>query len=258
MTDPQTYISSGILELYVSGKLTEAEADEVRLMADKYPEVQAEIIAIEDAIAETAMLFKAKPKKDLLADIMGEIEQKETPISLSQVENKVKVFNYKWLAIAAAIAFLLSLAFNVSQYQQIQQARQKIVSLGEEKEVFAQSLNKVKGEVAILSSPHYQKVPMTGTITSPSSLATIYFNKSEKRIFLNSGNLSIPDESKQFQLWAIINGQPVDAGVFDPTEGLIEIEALEGEIQAFAITLEKKGGSPSPTISQMYVQGALG
>ena len=41
------YIESGILELYVFGKLSDEEIAEVNQMANQYPEVKEEITAIE-------------------------------------------------------------------------------------------------------------------------------------------------------------------------------------------------------------------
>ena len=50
MTNIQEYIDSGILELYVYGKLTEVEIAEVQKMAQQYEQVNEEIIAIEQAL----------------------------------------------------------------------------------------------------------------------------------------------------------------------------------------------------------------
>ena len=47
--DIQDYISSGKLELFVLGDLNETEQQEVLAMAKKYPEIEQEIIAIEEA-----------------------------------------------------------------------------------------------------------------------------------------------------------------------------------------------------------------
>ena len=44
------YIESGILELYVFGKLSDEEIAEVNQMAAQYPEVREEIKAIESAV----------------------------------------------------------------------------------------------------------------------------------------------------------------------------------------------------------------
>ena len=46
------YIESGILELYVFGKLSDAENDEVQQMMSDYPAVKQEVIAIENAVVD--------------------------------------------------------------------------------------------------------------------------------------------------------------------------------------------------------------
>ena len=258
MTDPKEYISSGILELYVSGKLSESEADEVRRMADKHPEVQAEILAIEESVAELAPVFRRKPQRDLLAGIMDQIEEEETPVIKLGDESSKAGSNFRWLAIAAAIALLISLAMNVLQYQQIQDAQNQIAALDQEKQVFAEQMEKTNMQLQVISSPLYREITLLGQPKSPSSLATVFYSSNEKRLFLNTGNLSNEDQSKQFQLWAIINGQPVDAGVFDPSEGLIELKGIAENVDAFAVTLEKRGGSPTPTLDMMFVSGAVG
>ena len=48
--DLKEYISSGILELFAAGALTESEVREVEAMAEKYPEVKAELEQIQNAL----------------------------------------------------------------------------------------------------------------------------------------------------------------------------------------------------------------
>jgi anti-sigma-K factor RskA len=61
-------------------------------------------------------------------------------------------------------------------------------------------------------------------------------------------------------LWAMVNGKPVDLGVFDaqnqPKKLLLAMKEV-GDAQAFAVTLEKRGGSASPTMEKMVVLGAV-
>ncbi|MEM8892663.1 MAG: hypothetical protein AAGD28_32080, partial [Bacteroidota bacterium] len=191
MTDPKEYISSGILELYVSGQLSEREADEVRSMADLHPEVQAEILAIEESLAELAPVFKRKPQRDLLAGIMDQIEEEsETPIIKLGEESSKAGPNFRWLAIAAAIALLISLAMNFFQYQQIQDAQNQIAALDQEKQVFAEQIERTNTQLQVISSPLYREITLLGQPKSPSSVATVFYSSNEKRLFLNTGNLS--------------------------------------------------------------------
>ena len=53
--------------------------------------------------------------------------------------------------------------------------------------------------------------------TSPatSNIATVYWDTKSKDVYLIVNNLPEPPSDRQYQLWAIVDGQPVDAGVFD-------------------------------------------
>jgi anti-sigma-K factor RskA len=70
-------------------------------------------------------------------------------------------------------------------------------------------------------------------------------------------NLPAAPTGKQYQLWTIVDGVPVDMGMLDNDfrEKVISMKTAKGNVAAFAITLEKQGGSPSPTLEEMYVLG---
>lgn len=55
MLNPQNFIDSGILELYVLGKTNLIESEEVIMMSNRYSEVFEEIIAIELSLEKYAM-----------------------------------------------------------------------------------------------------------------------------------------------------------------------------------------------------------
>jgi len=61
---------------------------------------------------------------------------------------------------------------------------------------------------------------------------------------------------KQYQLWAIVGGQPVDLGVYQTGAAMQKMKNIEGA-QMFAITIEKAGGSATPTLDQMIVAGPV-
>lgn len=72
--------------------------------------------------------------------------------------------------------------------------------------------------------------------------------------------LPLNDEAHQYQLWALVNGKPVDLGVFDVKADaehiLVKMKEIGGA-QAFAVTLEKRGGVASPTMEQMIAMGGV-
>jgi anti-sigma-K factor RskA len=56
----------------------------------------------------------------------------------------------------------------------------------------------------------------------------------------------------------MVDGKPVDAGMLDMDKGQMVVKMKNTPVaQAFAITLEKKGGSPTPDMNAMYVMGTI-
>ncbi|MGB3617133.1 MAG: anti-sigma factor, partial [Catalinimonas sp.] len=79
------------------------------------------------------------------------------------------------------------------------------------------------------------------------------------RAYLQVVDLPVPPAGKQYQLWGIAGGQPVSMGVFNLPTGGAELQAVAAvpNAQAYAVTLEPTGGSPTPTLDQMYVMGEI-
>ncbi len=68
-----------------------------------------------------------------------------------------------------------------------------------------------------------------------------------------------PPAGKQYQLWALVDGQPRDMGILaleaaDLSLANVPFVAGAG---AFAITIEPLGGSPSPSLDQLVMMGAV-
>lgn len=60
----------------------------------------------------------------------------------------------------------------------------------------------------------------------------------------------------QYQPCAIIDGKPVDAGVFDGNiAGLLKMKNVGKGASTFAVTVEPRGGKSSPSLETMQVLG---
>jgi anti-sigma-K factor RskA len=88
-------------------------------------------------------------------------------------------------------------------------------------------------------------------------MATLFWDTKTKDVYIMPNKLPKVEDDKQYQLWALVDGKPVDAGVLDPRCGSVCKMKNIPAAQAFAITLEKAGGSPTPTLSAMYVMGKV-
>ena len=60
---------------------------------------------------------------------------------------------------------------------------------------------------------------------------------------------------RQYQLWAMVNGKPVDMGIISKDSVFNAMKQVQNAT-AFAITLEPLGGKPAPT-GDMLVLGSV-
>ena len=275
--DLKNYISSGILELYVLGDLNAAQRKEVEANAAKYPEIKAEIEAIEDALESMAQAAAVAPPAGMGLKILDLIDDKSPQASPSStsassayadpVDYSTANNNIAQSAIYKKISFIIGallLGTVIWGYMQTKKSKKYETELTEMTQQFEQLENdcanlKLKAtHFAFLRDANTTPIVMEGTERSPSSSATVFWNKDQKKAYLDTGNMPTVPSDKQYQLWAIVDGKPVDMGVFDPiTDDMIFIEVpFIEEPQAFAVTLEKLGGNPTPTMEEMYVLGS--
>ena len=165
------------------------------------------------------------------------------------------------IAVASAIAAF----YFRSQWKETEQELDQVVAQNQEVasqyETASQRAQQLENDLSVVESPDFQQIALAGTDVSPESSAKVYWNRTSSQVYLNAGNLPAPPNDQQYQLWAIVDDQPVSAGVFDLTaDGPSPLQAMSSNIEnaaAFAITLEPRGGSESPTLEAMYVQGAV-
>ena len=144
--------------------------------------------------------------------------------------------------------------------QQLQLVLAQNQEIASQYETASQRNQRLESDLSVLSSPDYQAIALVGTDVSPESAARVFWNPGAEQLYLSPGNLPEPPADRQYQLWAIVDGNPVSAGVFEVAPDAASLQALSSQItqaSAFAITLEPRGGSPSPTLEAMYVQGAV-
>lgn len=263
------YISSGILESYALGLCSPAEAADVEQMCSVYPEIRTELEAIRASLENYALSYATPPDAGVKAKIFNDIDALEhtsAPFSSNATQQPKITPIWRYLAAASIVLLALSIIGNIVFYGKWKAANEQLIALNNEKNVLAEQLktNQVKLEnmdnsMAVIGNPEMTRVMMKGLPKSPESLAVIYWHKPSSQVYINVKNLPTPSEGKQYQLWAIVDGKPVDAGML-PVEGLSGLMMKMKNFptaQAFAITLEKAGGSASPTMEEMVVMGAI-
>jgi anti-sigma-K factor RskA len=260
------YISSGILEAYLLDEVTPQERLEVQRMVNAHPELKLELSRIEVAIEALAQKAALAPRKEVKEKMLQEIiktSDRKPDDNVIQIKRQHYFWRY---AAAASVAIALGASYLAYEYRQRWQEVNIVLSdlrgqnqrVAEDYNVVNQRLEKIKSDFSVIESTAFHKVVMKGTPTEPTALASVYWNASTEEVFLSIQNLKDISKDNQFQLWAIVNGKPVDAGVFDAGySGLLKMKSVKGA-SAFAVTIEPRGGKESPTLTTMQVIGTLG
>lgn len=265
----EAYIESGVLESYALGQCNEGEAEDVERLCRQYPQVKAELERIQSDLELYASAHGHVPPASLKQQALKQLEllqNKPQPQSLSLTPKKNSGSGYR-IGIAASVTlFIISVIANIYLYKQWQKGEEKILALNAEKTllVLNQKNTRVKmvemhEAMNIMSDTGTMKVMLTGVKEHTEHMAVVFWKRSTREVFLQAQNLPAPDIGMQYQLWAIVDGKPMDAGVLpmDSSEPMLMHMKDFGEADAFAITLENEGGTDTPTLARMIVMGEI-
>lgn len=259
------YIESGILESYVLGIATVGESAEVERMVSEHPEVEIELEAIRGTLENYALQYEKQPPAALKSKVMAAVFEDQS--LQNSTNNLVQLNNTKpqksIFSMAASWALLaLSVGANIFFFNNWKNSEDKIVALESQNQLFAQDNKAVKAsyqqEVAILQDTDFKVIKLLGQKPSPNSKALIYFDKVRQEVYLSALNLPVAPNGKQYQLWAIVDGKPVDAGMIAVTANILKMKSFAKPV-AFAISLENTGGSTTEAgpKGEIYVMGAV-
>lgn len=270
--DIQAYIQSGIIESYVLGMASDAEAAEVDLLRKKHPEVQNAIDVFSDDIERQALANAVEPPAELKQQILNSLNNQEDeiipPLSVVREANDVtpvrSMHVWKMAAAASIAALVVSIASTVYYYNQYQNTSQQYQALLIESQslqannsIYQTQLKEWQSAAEMMADPNMAIIKMPGIKGKEQNMSTVFWDKNTKDVYVMTNKLPAPSAGKQYQLWALVDGKPVDAGMIDATcQGVCKMKNIP-KAQAFAITLENSGGSLAPTMEQLFVMGAV-
>jgi hypothetical protein len=254
------YIASGILERYLLGELSDAENAEVIDMAQKHHEILQEINAIEMAMIQLHHIPVPEKVKTKLFATLDSVEKETKTVSI-----KPNIFQRPWLAAASLLLLAGSLIYNIYLNGELSKTKNALADLKKEKNEFLVQLTTLKSDADLMANelsmvhlPESKKVYLKALDSLSKTYATVFWNQKNHEVYINAKNMPQPDDQHQYQLWALVDGQPVDMGVFDITKDpYIHLQKMKSisKVQTFAVTLEKKGGSPSPNLQELKIIG---
>jgi anti-sigma-K factor RskA len=257
-------ISSGLLELYVLGQTSAEETLLVQSMAAKHPQIVDEIVAIEIAMEGYAQAHAIPPsthvKEKLFAQLNNTLSSSanETKIvSLTDTPKKSSMGYWKMAAAAAVLLFVGSTIFNTIIYTKYNTVSNDLANVQQQLKQANSDNEEMAYNLKVVQNKNTNIVKLAGLPAAPDAVAKIFWIKDTKEVYVDPSNLPSAPEGKQYQLWAIVDGKPVDAGMID-SKKKTSIQKMKsfGKAEAFAVTLETTGGNPTPK-GTMYVLGNL-
>jgi anti-sigma-K factor RskA len=269
----QEYISSGIVESYVLGLASAEEQLEFEQLCATNAELkqakEAFEISLEQHALDNAMPAPVELKQKIWSEINLDINAIAPVVNMKPADNKIQPLTpvrsisfAKLLAAASVILLVGSTLLNFYFYNQYKsssaQLNQLIASnqqLADNKNVMDAKLQQYENSFKMIRDTNMAIIAMKGQPVAPQSQTTVYWNKQTRDVYLLVNALPHPAAGKQYQLWAIVDGKPVSAGLLnaDASDALAVMKNIP-KAQAFAITLENTGGSATPTMP-IYVVG---
>ncbi|MDC6352268.1 anti-sigma factor [Zeaxanthinibacter sp. PT1] len=263
--DIEKYISSGILELYVAGLLTEAENKEVSEYAKSHPEIEREIRAIEASVL--ALSKAASPglsEKSKLDELWLKIDGNDKKGVVKLKQPRKNWFAYSGWAAAAVLLVGLWWVYNQNQELRtdMQTTVDEVQQLENQIEEARYSLTQTQELFNSLRDKDVTIVPLSGQKVAPDAYARAYWKKDTQQVYIDAQGLPEPPSGMVYQVWSLKLSPltPTSIGLLDSfatDDNKVFILENANESEAFGITLEPAGGSETPTLEQLYTLGAV-
>ncbi|WP_343635372.1 anti-sigma factor [Fluviicola sp.] len=279
IVDINEYIASGILESVTLGLASPQEVQEVACLSKIYPEIQAEFIRVQKRCEEMMLENAQAPDPSVRASLLkaiAETPQEKAPEK--KTEAKIVALNtapeiigvspmWKMMAAASVILVIGIGALWFLSNREVKRMDNIIASMEKDQlknDQILQAMTIEKDHLQtvqeVLAAESVRTVKMTGTAMEPEATVKVMWNTDMKKAVMHAEKITPPPANMQYQLWVIADGKPVSVGLFnyDEVEQMTEpFDVNAQNITAFAITLEKMGGSPTPTMEKMVVMGPI-
>lgn len=269
------YIESGNLEAYALGSLSPDEAGKVAENLSDNAELRKELALIEKTMLLFACSFApalpANFADKVWQDTSRKVENTTTPNTSStdktipfhpKIERQPFAWKYAatWVALSGSVALNMML-WNNNKKTEVQYVAmlQKLDTLQTQQQQLTSLIDGYQKAKNMMADTAMKTIVMHTMLKGHPMAATLYWSKEKSEAYVSVDGMPPPPPGMQYQLWAIQNGKPVDMGVLPnnmantPDIRKIDIKVSSGE--AFAISLEKEGGSPTPTMQNIYVMG---
>ncbi len=160
---------------------------------------------------------------------------------------------FRWAASVAVAAGLLAtvISFFVSAHYEA-----RLGLMAREVAALREQTQQQLLALTLLRDPITRVVALQGLAPSPNARGRMIWHEAQGGVLVAADLPAVPP-GRIYELWAIVEGKPIPAGLFAVDaegRGGVRVAALPGapRVDQFAVTLEPAGGAPAPT-GPMYL-----
>jgi anti-sigma-K factor RskA len=247
---------------YVLNALDNDEKKDFEVMMQDADQEQKEIYrSLRSAANNLALTTEpVQPSESVEKHLLERIHEDSSSISENTVSKDRSSSRFRMAVAASIVLLLVSLAFiiySVTLHSRVHDQQAKITKL-------QNVVQKKQKMLSILGARTVDLVILKGQKVNPAGYGKLIWDPKKQQALLQVSNLPAVPNNKDYQLWLIKDGTPIPAGIFDingaSKNSFFAIEQLANvnkqNANAFAITLEPKGGSSKPT-GDMYLMGSI-
>lgn len=236
----------GILEAYFLGELSASQEQEVDQLLQSDAELMQQFRDLEQSMEKLAFENAMTPPNKIKAELLDKI-------SSSKV---ISIAPYKrYFAVAASIAVIFMTTSLVLMFQ-LDEAKTQIESNLSKQESLIDSLNTLAQNslqkddwIAYVNDPRTERHLLIGNKLAPDAAVLSYVNHEQQSVLINVHNL--PElKDKDYQMWADVDGEMIDMGVINSSQQTLAMNYIK-DAESINITIEEKGGSDHPDVSQL-------
>lgn len=254
------FIESGILEEYVLLCLSEEDIQKVEAAMLEFPEVKAEVFALQEALL--GYLPTQNPPPLLREKVLSSFT--------SDTQNTPSYKNYLLWGITLFSCVMMSICFVLwlNTKSELSKANEELSKTKTANQTLEKNLSTCESHCKALKTAHdkliisdgcHSKVRLCHTNNKQTCAAVIYWNRENKTTYCEVNDLPKLPEGKEYHLWCIEDKaqKPIDAGVLDKKGEGLQMVHKYNSVAAFAVTIEPKGGgtrttSPTPEEIMMF------
>ncbi len=250
--DKEKFLASGLIEQYVLGLTSREESLEVERYADAFPEIQAEIDALRNAIEQYAAQYSTPPPDRLKQRVMQQIEIQQPVVASSRFS--WQLFSL-WVFIAlGATTLIINLLKVKNAYRELQK---DFIAFQEDCKQWERKQAQADRVIAFLKDAKTTAIHLYGTSILPNAHVVAYRNEALKEVHLNLVHLPPPPDGKQYQVWADVAGEMINMGLLHHAPEQLHSLQFISDAESINITIEPIGGSEHPTVALLVANGKI-